>query len=189
MRQKVFCGYLAVFLLRKSIMPLSREKKQEILKTIKENIKKAKVILFVNFHGLNVLKSQKLRRILKKIGAEYLVAKKTLLKKVLDDFDFSEERPDLEGEIGLVFGYEDEVSPSKEINIFSKAKEVRILGGILGKKYIDEEAVKTLATIPAKDVLLGQLAGAINAPLRQLVGVLQGPMRDLVIVLSRIKTS
>ena len=168
-------------------MAVTKEKKEAVIRDLKDRIKRAKVAVFVNFHGLNVVKTQKLRKVLKKVGGEYLVAKKTLLKKVLDDFDFSEERPNLEGEIGLVFGYEDEVSPPREIRDFSKAKEIRIIGGVLGKKYIDEAAVKTLSTIPTKDVLFGQFVRAVASPLQRLAAVLQAPLRDLVMVFGQIK--
>lgn len=168
-------------------MAVTKEKKEAVINDLKDKIQRAKVAVFVNFHGFNVVKTQKLRKVLKKIGAEYLVAKKTLLRKALDDFDFSEERPNLEGEIGMVFGYEDEISPPREISSFAKAKELRIIGGVLGKKYINETAVKTLATIPTKDVLLGQFARAVASPLQRLTAVLHAPLRDLVMVLGQIK--
>ncbi|KKS33677.1 MAG: 50S ribosomal protein L10 [Parcubacteria group bacterium GW2011_GWC2_42_13] len=168
-------------------MTITRQKKEAVIKDLKDRIKRAKVAVFVNFHGLNVAKTQKLRKVLKKVGAEYLVAKKTLLRKALDDFDFSEERPNLEGEIGLVFGYEDEVSPPREIRDFSKAKEIRIIGGVLGKKYIDEAVIKTLAAIPTKDILLSHFARVVASPLQRLTAVLQAPLRDLVMVLGQIK--
>jgi len=39
--------------------------------------------------------------------------------------------------------------------------------------------VKSLAQLPTKEVLLGQVAGMLQAPMRGLVTVLSGPLRNL----------
>ena len=91
-------------------MAISRQKKEEILKNLREDIKQAGIIVFVNFHGLSVLRATELRRVLRQIGAKYVVAKKTIIKKAFEKSGFSGELPELEGEIALAFSKEDPVA-------------------------------------------------------------------------------
>jgi len=87
----------------------------------------------------------------------------------------------------VAFGYQDEVAPAKILNDFAKNNEhLKILGGILENKFIDKMSVISLAKLPSKQELLGQLVGTIAAPMSGMLNVLQGNLRGLVRVLSII---
>jgi len=58
-------------------------------------------------------------------------------------------------------------------------KIVTIKGAILGRRAIDADGVTRLATLPSRDVLLAQVAGAIAAPLATLAGLFEAPLRDI----------
>ena len=73
-KRLVFAAFMGRF-----FMAITRQKKEEILKNLEEDIKQANIIVFVNFHGLSVLGAMELRRILKQISAKYIVAKKTII--------------------------------------------------------------------------------------------------------------
>jgi large subunit ribosomal protein L10 len=47
--------------------------------------------------------------------------------------------------------------------------------------------VKRLASLPSKDVLLSQLAGAFQAPMAQLVGVMNGMLYQVVGALEALR--
>ena len=59
-----------------------------------------------------------------------------------------------------------------------------ILGGALGEKILDVNAVKSLATLPSLDEIRGKLVGLLNAPATKIAGVLQAPARQVVRVIS-----
>jgi len=169
-------------------MPLTKQKKTEIMKDLKERLKDAKIIVFVNFHGLNTALTRDIKRLLTKAEAKYIVAKKTLIKKVLEEFKFAGEIPELDGEVALVVGKGDAVLPVKEIAKFGKAHpEITFLGGIFEKAFLGKESVAGIAKLPAREVLLAQLLNVISSPQRGLVGALSGVQRKFVIVLSQIK--
>ena len=69
-------------------MPLTREQKQNILKDLTDKFSRAKAAILVEFNKLPVSKTMELRRLLKQIGAEYKVAKKTLISRVLRRGDY-----------------------------------------------------------------------------------------------------
>ena len=147
------------------------------------------MLVFVGFRGLSVAKMSVLRKALRQAGAEFKVAKKRLIKRVLEGFGFSGVLPELKGEVGVLAALGDAIEPAKILSKFVKDKEyegLSILGGIFEKGYVSMEAVKQLAAIPAREVLLSQLVGVISSPLRGFVGVLSGPMRNMVGVINNL---
>ncbi len=168
-------------------MAITKEKKEEILEKLKENLKKAKLVIFVNFHGLNVASAGELRKMLKKMETGYLVAKKTLIKKALEEIKFTGDMPELKGEIGLAFSENDSIETVKSLKDFAKKKNIKLMGGVFENKYIDDKTVIILANIPAKEVLLAQFANVINSPIQGLVVALNEIIKNLVRALSQIK--
>jgi large subunit ribosomal protein L10 len=63
---------------------------------------------------------------------------------------------------------------------------INLLGGILEGSFISKNVVAKIASLPAKEILVGQFINVINVPMRQMVGVLQGPIRDFTLVLSEL---
>jgi len=88
--------------------------------------------------------------------------------------------------VTFVYGYD--VSPAKILFKFSKENETfQILGGMLGKRFLNSGEIIALAKMPSREVLLAQVTKATQAPLQRLVNVLQGNIRNLVVVLNKIK--
>lgn len=171
-------------------MAITRQKKEEILKNLRENIKQASIIVFVNFHGLNVLKAMELRKMLRQIGAGYVVAKKTIIKKALEESSFSGELPELEGEIALAFSREDTIASAKTIEQFAKKnKTIKIIGGVFESGFVGSDKIMMLANIPPREVLLSRLVNVINSPIQGTVSVLGGIIRNFAVVLNQIAKS
>lgn len=169
-------------------MPLTKAKKEETVRGLADKFKRKKIAIFSDFHGVPVAKSQALRRSLRQNQAEYKVAKKTLLDRALAEAGIEAKTKTLQGEIGVAFGYEDEVSPAKALLKFSKEVETfKILGGLLGNRFLGPSEIIAIARLPSREIILAQLLGALSFPMRGLATVLQGNMRNLVVVLSKIK--
>lgn len=151
-------------------MAITKKQKGEMLEGLKASIAKSEIVMFVNFHGLNVKLSSELRRALRKIGTSYTVAKKTLMKKALESMGFAGEMPNLEGEVAMAYSSTELLSSAKEIHQFSKKnKTLKILGGIFENKYVGADKIITLASIPSRETLLGQIVNIINSPKKGLV--------------------
>lgn len=169
-------------------MALTKEQKQDIISNLEQSIEKQKSIVFVGFDGVDVKEITQFRELLKDGGSEMKVAKKSLMKIALKNKDIEFEPQELEGEVAMVFGYEDEIAPSKLSYDFSKKNEkIKILGGFLENKFYEVNDVIKLAQLPNREQLLGMLVGTLNAPTTNLVGVLSGNTRKLVYALSQIR--
>lgn len=169
-------------------MPKTRAQKEKEVESLIEGFKRQKIAIFSDFHGISAAKLRELRRDLKKEGAEYKVAKKTLLDRALENAGIKLKSKGLQGEIGVALGYRDEIVPAKTLSKFSQANETfKILAAIFGERVLDAKETLALAKLPPREVLLAQVAVTLQAPLRGLVSVLQGNLRNLVVILNKIK--
>lgn len=167
---------------------ITKEQKGKIVEELKEKFARQKIAIFSDFHGVSVAKSIALRRTLRKENAEYKVAKKTLFDRALDGSGKEIGIKGLKGEIGIAFGYGDQVAPAKILSKFSKEVETfKILGGLLDGKILSGAQVLALARLPGREVLLTKVVGVLSAPLRSLALALQGNIRNLAFLLNRIK--
>lgn len=171
-------------------MPLTREQKSNILGDLTEKFGRAKAAFLVDFNKLPVSKAMELRRNLKTLNAEYKVAKKTLISRVLRLGKFEDAKvDDFKTQVGVVFGYDDPVPVANSVWKFSKTNEaLKILGGFLGLNWQGKDGIIALAKLPSREILLGQVVRTIAAPLSGLANVLQGNLRGLVNVLNNIKS-
>lgn len=166
---------------------LLKSQKSEIIKDLADKFSRKKIAIFSDFHGVSVVKLQFLRRLLKKSGGEYRVAKKTFFDRALSEGGVILKTKELQGELGVAFGYEDEVSAAKTLLKFSKDNETfKILAGILGDQLLSAKQVLALAKLPTREILLAQLVGALQSPMRGLATVLAGNIRNLITVLHKV---
>lgn len=171
-------------------MAITREKKESIIIDLADKFGRAKAAILVDFNKLSVAKTMELRRLLKNIGADYKVSKKTLINRVLKSGNYNGIDLDaLKTQVGVVFSYDDPVPTAQSIYKFSKINEaLKILGGFLGFNWQDKNKIIELAKLPSREILLGQVVGTIAAPLSGLVNVLSGNMRNLVNLLNNYKS-
>mgnify|MGYP001579852273 CR=1 FL=1 len=175
-------------------MPLTRKEKETIVSSLVDKLNKSKSAVFADFTGLKVQDNEKLRKEAKKQKAEYLVAKKTLLKIALKQAGIEEVPTDkFSQSVATMFGFEDPTTAPKVASNFAKDnKALKMLSGLLfekakGEKYITLEQVKALAAMPGKQELLAMLVRAIKSPVSGFVNVLGGNLRGLVNTLNAIK--
>lgn len=166
---------------------LTKQQKSKIVEDLVDKFKRQKIALFSDFRGISVAKLQTLRRLLKKTEGEYKIAKKTLIDRALANAEVQIKTKELEGEIGITFGYGDQAAPAKILLKFSKDNETfKILGGVLEGRILSAKDILTLARLPSREILLAQVAGALQSPIRGLAMVLQAHIRNFVIVLNKI---
>lgn len=151
-------------------MAINKAKKKEILDEVKKIVKDSSSLVFVNFHGLRVADITSVRRGLRKGGVGYFVAKKTLIKKALDEAKIEGTIPSFEGELALVYG-KDSVAPAREIYTFQKKfkDSLKIVGGTFEGKFQGKEEMISIASIPPVDVLRGMFVNVINSPIQGFV--------------------
>lgn len=150
-------------------MALTRNKKKEVLEKVKDVVSKSGSVVFANFHNLSVSDETQMRQDLREKGIGYTVAKKTLVRKALDDSKIEGERPLFEGELSLAWS-QDLTDSAREIYEFQKKFDgnISILGGIFEGKFMNKESMTEIAQIPGMETLRAQFVNVINSPIQGL---------------------
>ncbi len=152
---------------------LTREKKEQIVAELKESFKNSPATAFVHFERLNIQDEQVMRNSLREQNVKYLVARKTLIKRALEEANIEGELPELEGELAVAFLKEgnDATAPARAVHEYvEKLKDsLSIIGGIFEGKFKSREEMNEIATIPSEEVLRGMFVNLINSPIQGLV--------------------
>ena len=172
----------------------TKEQKKQSVAALQDKLGRAVISIFTSFTrqgdptGLNVASSRTLRNSLRAIQAEYVVEKKTLLTRVLRNVPAGTDAvAHLEGSIGAVFGYGDEVEVARTVYQFSKKQPaVHLLGALFQGTYLDAAQFTALAKLPGREALVAQLVQMLAYPLTGLVRVFAGVPRNFVVVLDQI---
>jgi large subunit ribosomal protein L10 len=167
---------------------LEKKTKERFVADMKSRLGKAKATFLVDYQGLNVDAMNNLRKELRKSDAEFQVVKNRLLKLASQDTETASLTEHFVGPCALAITYEDAVKPAKILVDQSKiSKHLKIKAGQIGGKVIDFEAVKRLAELPSREVLLAQVFSAMQAVPTSLVRALNGVMVNLLNVLKAIE--
>lgn len=140
------------------------EQKQQVVSELVEKLNASISGVIVEYKGITVDADTKLRKQLRDAGVDYRVVKNTLLKIAANKAGLSGLDDILEGTTAIAIG-NDYTSAARIINEYiekSKSKTFKIKKGYYEGKSISVEEVVALAKIPSKEVLLSQLACALN---------------------------
>lgn len=162
-------------------------KKEQALQQIEEWLSRATVVLVTDYRGLTVAQMSELRRKLQReAGSDYHVVKNTLAQRAAEKLGKTNFSELLRGPSALVLGYgEDVVQPAKVLldHIRTTRSIMTVRGGLLNHQLLTPGQISSLATLPPKPVLVGQVIGGLQAPLARLVQVLSAPIGSLAQVL------
>ncbi len=147
-------------------MAITKDKKRDIVAKIESAVKGAVSVAFVRFNRLTVADASKLRKELKSNGVGYYVAKKTLIKLVMNTKGYGGAMPDLPGEIAIAWSTDDATAPAREVYDFGKKLKgaLALVGGVFENAYLDAARITAIATIPPLPILRGMFVNVINAP-------------------------
>ena len=166
---------------------LSRQSKDLIISEVQKEIK-ARSVFFVTRHGtVSATSLDKLRAKLRQSNARYLVVKNRLGQKAFEKANLKEVAQTFTGACGITFTSGDPVGPCKVLVDFAKQNETfKIQTGYLNGQIVSADEIKSLASLPSREVLLGRVVGGIQAPISGFVQVLAGTLRKMVTVLDAI---
>jgi len=160
-------------------MKTKAQKRKEITAG-KELLGMSKNLVFTDFSGVGVSLIERLKRELKKGGAQFKVIKKRLLKVALAQKGIDFDTKQFNAQLGTIF-LPNELSESAGViykfsaELKKENKDFRILGAYdLGNKsFMSAEDFLVIAKLPTREVLLGQLVGVLAGPIRAFMYVLQ----------------
>jgi large subunit ribosomal protein L10 len=167
---------------------LDRNAKLQWRESVVQALDKSGAVFLANYSGMTVEELTAMRRELKAVHADFHVVKNTIAQKAVEGRDENVISSLFKGQTGVVFAYGDAAAAAKVFaDSAKKFEKLKIVGGYMEKSLLTPASVEKLASLPSREVLLGQLIGTMVAPHRGLLNVLNGVPRNLVQVLNAIK--
>ncbi len=163
------------------------EVKQQLVSAISDKLKNSQAAVVVDYRGLNVEEVTELRKLSREAGIEYKVYKNTMMRRALEEAGIDGLTEVFVGPTAIAVSLEDAVAPAKILSEFAKThKNLEIKAGLVDGKAIDAAGVADLAKLPAREVLIAQVLGGLNAPISGFANVLNGNLRGLAVALNAI---
>ncbi len=153
-------------------MSLNRNEKAAVIEEVAAQAAKSQTLALAEYRGLTVEALNKLRVDARAKGVYLHVLKNTLARRAVAGSQFEVAAESMAGP--LIYGFsEDAVAAAKVIADFAKTNDKLVIkGGAYAGKALDADAVKALASVPSKEVLLSQLAGLLKSPVQRVAAVL-----------------
>lgn len=156
------------------------EAKRETVAELRKQLADSRTLIVSEYRGLTVREIGEIRRTLRKQDVSYRVVKNRLMKIAAEDDVRTALDGLLVGPTAIAFGNDEGKTAKAVIDTMRPFKQVKITGAVLGSRAIDADGVTRLASLPSRDTLLAQLAGAFAAPLATTAGLFDAPLRDVV---------
>jgi large subunit ribosomal protein L10 len=142
--------------------------------------------------GLNVAKTNELRRLCFERGIEYRVIKNTLIQKALErqDTDYTSfDAEVLTGFSGVMFHPDNGKAAAKLIKDFLKANKnsIKLKGASIDSSlFIGHDQLDTLLTLKSKQELVGEIIGLLQSPAKNVISGLQSGGNKLAGILKTL---
>ena len=163
------------------------EAKRESVAELREQLARSRTLIVSEYRGLTVKEIAEIRRSLRKQDVTYRVVKNRLMKIAAADTIGEALDPLLSGPTAIAFGTDEGATAKAVIDTMKPYRQVRITGGVLGRRAVDADGVTRLAALPSREVLLSQLAGAFAAPMAMTAGLFEAPLRDVAGLVSALE--
>jgi large subunit ribosomal protein L10 len=140
------------------------ENKQQIVEELKGLLGEAEMALVLDFKGLSIKEMSDLRTRLQEANGVCKVTKNTLMRRAIDgDNAWSNLDALLTGTNAFILIKGDVGGAVKAVQSFQKdTKKSTTKGGLFEGQLLSPNDIKAIGELPTKEVLMAQIAGAIN---------------------------
>ena len=163
------------------------EAKRESVAELREFLSSSRTLIVSEYRGLTVKEIAEIRRALRKQDVTYRIVKNRLMKIAASDTVGEALGPLLIGPTAIAFGTDESATAKAVIDATRPYRVVTITGGVRGDRAISADGVRSLASLPSREVLLAKLAGGMQAPVATLAGLLAANIRNLGYALAQVR--
>jgi large subunit ribosomal protein L10 len=168
---------------------MKRETKIKEIQSLRDRFGRMAAAVLSDYRGMTVKDANALRNICRDAAVELRVVKNTYLREVTKGTPYQDTiRPHIRGMTVVAFTYEDPTAGAKVLTAYAKKNEkVKVKCALLDGKVLPAADVGTLARMPGKDQLRGQLLATFLAPAQQFVRTLIAGPQNFVYLLDAKK--
>jgi large subunit ribosomal protein L10 len=161
-------------------LAISREQKTQMVADYVDKMSHSQAIILTDYRGLTVADMSTLRRNLREVDGVFQVIKNTLFERALNEAGIPVPAEQLQGPVAVGFCLGEVPSVAKTMVDFARESQIlQVRGAILGDRFVTADAVRELADLPPREILLAQLLGSVQGPMSSLVSTIIAPMREL----------
>lgn len=165
-------------------MAVSKARKNEVLATYSEWLKKSEAVILVEYTGVTMKNMDNIRAKIREAGGEFHVLKNTLARRAFADNGMDFPQDYLINSTAVSFAFTDPASTAKALSDATKGIEfIKVKGGFMDGQVLNADQVKALANMPPLPVVRAQLLGVLQAPAGKLVRTIAEPARGLAAVI------
>jgi large subunit ribosomal protein L10 len=158
---------------------MATQVKEQRVSELRDMVGGASGIVLTDFTGLNVAAVSDLRRRCRAAGVEYRVIKNTLAKRVIAATAMEPLGTYLAGANAWAVHKTDQVAAAKVLSEFAKDNDkLKIRAGYVDGRVITDRDIAALAKLPGREILLGQVVGAMAAPMSSFAGAMTALLRN-----------
>jgi len=165
-------------------MAITRDKKYELVAEMGELLSQSKAVAFANYDGLSVADAQKLRAQAREQGVTIRVIKNRLVRVAMSEIEAykNTDVSGLTGQLLYAMSADDEVAPAKVLSTFAKTNDALVIVGGFSNEgaLLSAEEVKSLASLPSKNQLIGEVIAQLLSPVHDITNALQGNLHALL---------
>lgn len=153
-------------------MAISREKKEQLVADYADKFSRSSAIFLTDYRGLSVSDMEALRAKIREAGGGYSIVKNTLTLRALQDANLPVSEDMLIGPTAIGFAYGEATPLAKILDDFARETQIlQIKGGVMEGNVLSPKQVKSLASMPPREVIFAQLLGLIQQPGNRVAGV------------------
>ena len=168
---------------------MKKEQKAQVIDELASQLGDAEAIYAVDYRGISVPQAAELRASLREHDATFRIVKNTLTLRAADQAGVEAVKELVaDGPTALAFVRGDAALAAKALDTFSRRADVLVLkGGVLEGRVLAADDVRSLARLPAREVLTAQFAGIVASPLTGLVRGLGSLVSGLAVALAQVR--
>ena len=161
---------------------MNKEQKKNYITEMTANFENSEAVLVTHYQGLTVKQLDELRKQMREQGIQFKITKNRITKLALEKTKCKELANLFTGPTAVALS-KDVISTAKILTKFSKEnKNLKILGGIMGKEILDVAAVANVATLPTLDEARAKIIGILRSPAQKIVSILLAPASKIAIL-------
>jgi large subunit ribosomal protein L10 len=167
---------------------MNREEKAAVVDALAGELREADAIFAIDYRGISVPQVAELRSRLRDADARFRVVKNSLTERAADAAGVDGLRELLTGPTALTFVHGDAALAAKALaDVARQTRVLQFKGGLLNGSALTAEDVRSIARLPAREVLYGQLVAVVASPVTTLVRGLNGLLSGLAVALGQIR--
>ncbi len=167
---------------------MNRDEKAAAIAEIATQIQESEAVYAVDYRGISVTQAAELRGRLRDADATFRIVKNTLTERAADEAGADGLKSLLTGPTALTFVRGDAAVAAKALRDYARTTNdlLAFKGGLLGSETVDADQIRSIAQLPARDVLYGQLVGVVASPITGLARSLGALVGGLAVALGGV---